>query len=166
MVFKVLRDVLAVGFTLGKLNHPNGKQLAFTVEDEVREKKIKGVTAVPFGKYELALRYSPKFSDSFYADKDYTLIEKKAYLKLSIEEKKKYTTHQLIWVKNVPEFEYILIHWGNWAKDTDGCLLIGNTRLPNGIGDSRSNYMKTYPIIARAIRQERTYIEYIKPLSQ
>jgi len=28
-------------------------------------------------------------------------------------------------LKNVPKRSYILIHWGNFEKDTEGCILLG-----------------------------------------
>ena len=34
-------------------------------------------------------------------------------------------------VENVPNRSAILIHWGNYEKDTEGCILIGNRRATN-----------------------------------
>lgn len=33
-------------------------------------------------------------------------------------------------VKNVPGHSGILFHWGNYNKDSDGCVLLGSSRTP------------------------------------
>jgi hypothetical protein len=59
----------------------------------------------------------------------------------------------MIWVKDVPNFEYILIHCGNTVKDTEGCILVGEAIIEsNGVLlNSRSAYNNFYPLIANAI---------------
>jgi len=78
----------------------NGEYFCFSIEDATRTTKIKGETCIPLGQYPLSTRFSPKFS--------------KAY------------NHDMIWVQNVPGFDFILIHWGNTISDTEGCLIIGD----------------------------------------
>lgn len=54
-------------------------------------------------------------------------------------------------IKNVPPFNGnpvtgILFHWGNYNKDSDGCVLLGSTTAPTMVGNSRqtwSNFMKS-----------------------
>lgn len=48
-------------------------------------------------------------------------------------------------VKGVPDFQDkpvsgILFHWGNYQKDSDGCILLGSTMLLNIIGNSRLTF--------------------------
>jgi len=69
--------------------------LAFTLEDPIREKKIKNITAIPEGVYEIKYTYSPKFK------------------------------RRLPELLNVPGFTHIRIHAGNRASDTSGCILVG-----------------------------------------
>jgi len=78
-------------------------------EKEIRTRKVKGQTAIPTRRYRITLKMrSPKFaSDSRYA----------------------WCGGRLPRLKDVPGFEGVLMHAGNTAKDSRGCLLIGvNTR--------------------------------------
>lgn len=72
-------------------------RLCHTLEDTVRKpgEKVFGKTAIPFGRYRLALHNSPRFK------------------------------RVLPWLQGVPGFSYILIHRGNAPKDTAGCILVG-----------------------------------------
>lgn len=59
----------------------------------------------------------------------------------------------MLWIENVNNYEYIYIHYGNYPKDTLGCLLTGfsaDTNKPM-IGNSVNAYKKIYPIIRDAI---------------
>lgn len=52
-------------------------------------------------------------------------------------------------VMNVPGRDGILIHWGNYAENTDGCILVGETKgvLNDGapaIWNSRETFDKLY----------------------
>lgn len=49
-------------------------------------------------------------------------------------------------VENVPNFDGILIHWGNSQKDTEGCILVGETLGPNPdwIGSSRAAFTNLF----------------------
>ena len=63
----------------------------------------------------------------------------------------------MLWVRDVPNFEYILIHTGNTDEHTAGCLLLGNTQQTNFgssdgfVGSSVNAYKRVYPKIAKAL---------------
>ena len=117
----------------------------YVVEDEIRAKKVKGETAIWGGVYKLASRFSPKFSNHFYWNGK-SLISKSEYQEL--KDKSNYKPHELIWILDVKEFEFILIHWGNTDLDSDGCLIVGSKigiiKGREGVLNSRLYYKKFY----------------------
>ncbi len=143
-----------------------GKETTYrTIEDIVRlGEKVHGETAIPAGRYLLGFYDSPKFAKSYYTKDDINLLDRKVWQKLSVGERAKYHPHKVIWVKNVPGFQYILIHWGNTAFDTDGCLIVGSSFGKVGVNPavlaSRDAYVKLYAQVAEKIRQGNQYITY------
>ena len=115
MRLELRRDVLKDDVTLGRL-YCNGLLTGFTCEDAVREIpgkhvsewKIPGITAIPEGKYIVTITESARF---------------KKPLPLLLD---------------VPGFSGIRIHAGNTSKDTEGCILVGETRNADGVGNSRA----------------------------
>ena len=94
-----------------------------TLEDVVRDKKIKGETAIPYGTYDVVLDYSNRF--------------------------KKIMPHVL----NVPGFEGIRIHTGNTDHDTEGCILVGVADNNKGVikgGTSRPAYDRLMMLLEHA----------------
>jgi len=105
--------------------------LVYTLEDTKREHKIYGETCIPAGTYKLALRTEGGMNDRY---------------------AQKYPWHQgMIWLLEVPLFEYIYIHVGNYPSDTLGCLLVGKTQGDDFIGGSRAAYEMIYSTIVDAI---------------
>jgi hypothetical protein len=86
----------------------------FTLEDKERPVKIKGETAIPKGTYKVIINESNRF---------------KRLLPLLID---------------VPNFEGVRIHSGNSNHDTEGCILVGQTRNKNYIGQSRKAFDKLF----------------------
>lgn len=127
------------------------KFLCYTLEDEYREDKIPGETRIPSGTYKITLRTVGGFHSRYEAK--YGDLHK-----------------GMLWVRDVPGFEYILIHTGNTDEHTAGCLLVGNSQnenitKPDGfIGSSVTAYKRIYLPIAKALENEEevtiTYVDY------
>lgn len=151
MKLEVLRFSSQKDSTLGLLfdiTDCDRKFLCYTLEDEHREEKVMHETRIPAGTYKITLRtvggFHSKYSKRFGA------------------------THKgMLWVRDVPNFEYILIHAGNDDDDTSGCLLVGDTQTENRVSDgfvgsSINAYKKIYPAIADAIdRGDDVTITYV-----
>ena len=88
----------------------DGAHECFTLEDVVRPVKVANETAIPAGRYRVVITHSPKFK------RPMPLLE------------------------NVPGYEGVRIHWGNAAKDTEGCILVGTTKSTDFIGGSRDEF--------------------------
>ena len=125
--------------------------LCYTIEDEHREEKVFGETRVPAGTYKITLRTVGGFHGRYV--KKYGEMHK-----------------GMLWVRDVPGFEYILIHTGNTDEHTAGCLLLGDSQQNNAIksngfiGSSVQAYKRVYPTIAQAIEDGEdvtiTYIDF------
>lgn len=121
----------------------NRKFLAYTLEDEYREEKEMHETRIPAGTYNVTLRtvggfhtrYTEKYGDMHKG---------------------------MLWVRDVPGFEYILIHTGNTDEHTSGCLLLGDSQTNNQvkedgfIGSSVQAYKRVYPPIAKVLEDGGT----------
>ena len=121
--------------------------LCYTLEDESREKKVRGETCIPEGEYCLGFRTEGGFDAKYahrFADMHMGMLE----------------------VCDVPNFKYILIHCGNTDEDTAGCLLLGDTQENNNIkengfiGKSTHAYYRVYQEIAEALQEEEVTIVY------
>ena len=100
-------------YTMGRLEI-DGEHFCDTLEPTWRDlgpgrpgHKIVGRTAIPDGRYPVAVTWSPKF---------------KKWLPLLL---------------HVPQFEGIRIHAGNTPDDTEGCILVGLRVKPGKVLDSR-----------------------------
>ena len=85
----------------------DGKFECYTLEDEYRTVKVMHETCIPEGTYPIEFRtvggFDAKYTKRYGAD-----------------------FHKgMLWIRGVPEFEYILIHTGNTDSHTSGCLLVG-----------------------------------------
>ena len=43
-------------------------------------------------------------------------------------------------VTGVPGHTGLLIHWGNWDRDSEGCILVGAAKVGSAITDSRTTF--------------------------
>lgn len=86
--------------------------------DKILAKKIKAQTAIPTGKYDVILTFSPRF---------------KRVLPLLL---------------SVKGYEGVRIHAGNTAeKDTEGCLLVGENKIKGRIINSRATLEKLMSVL-------------------
>ena len=119
------------------------KFLAYTLEDEYREDKEMHETRIPAGTYSITLRTVGGFHAKY-------------------TERHEDIHKGMLWVRNVPGFEYILIHTGNTDEHTSGCLLVGDTQTNNQtkkdgfVGSSVNNYKRIYPPIAKTLEDGGT----------
>lgn len=111
VVFKLVRDHFSKTTTLGEIFEHNGDHFCYTLEDVVRGygEKVFGETAIPYGKYELEIRTSPKYGEVVVI---FTHKERGSYFLRA----------------NGIEFEMILAHGGNRPEDTHGCVLVNRVR--------------------------------------
>lgn len=117
MKIEVKRIFKGEEYTIGKM-YINGEYFCDTLEDKVRdlnkdgdlndkgEGKVYAQTAIPYGEYEIVVKHSPKFD------------------------------RILPRLLNVPHFEGILIHRGNTAKDSAGCILVGENKVKGKVINS------------------------------
>jgi len=153
MQLEVIRFSSAKDSTLGLLFNVTDEKrefLCYTLEDEYREEKVMHETRIPSGTYEIKLRTWGRIHEDY--AKRFADIHKGT-----------------LWLQDVPNFKYILIHCGNNDDHTSGCLLVGDTQTENiksdgFVGSSTNAYKRIYPPIAEAIENgecvEITYIDF------
>lgn len=149
MKLEVLRFSSQKESTLGLLfDVTDGREfMAYTLEDEHRDVKVMHETRIPAGTYPITLRTVGGFHSKY--AKRFGELHK-----------------GMLWLRDVPNFEYILIHAGNNDDDTSGCLLVGDTQTQNVksdgfVGSSVNAYKRIYKPIADAIeRGEQVTITY------
>ena len=117
MNIKVIREERTELSTIGSL-YVNGQFFCYTLEDKdrglkqsdsllfINAKKIFGLTAIPSGLYKLIVNQSPKFK---------RLLPR---------------------ILDIKGFDGVLLHRGNSASDSLGCILIGYKKGENSIFES------------------------------
>lgn len=130
MELKLIRETYTEDSTIGKL-YVNDVFYCFTLEDKVRDVKIKNVTAIPAGRYKVVVDFSNRFQQL------------------------------MPLLLNVPNYLGVRIHTGNYSKDTEGCILIGSTKAVNFIGNSKKAYVKLLSTITKALKTEQVFITII-----
>jgi len=113
-----------------------------TLEDEYRKVKVMHETRIPSGRYQIKLQHNG------------IMTSKYATLFPGIHK-------GMLWLQNVPNFQYIYIHIGNDDDDTSGCILVGNKADEDTMRlvDSRNAYIRMYVKVANAlINNEEVFI--------
>lgn len=127
-------------YTIGVLSI-DGKFFCNTLEDtdrglkdtmsigEIKTIKKPHITAIPTGTYQVTLNVvSPKFgSRKFY---------------------KEVCNGKVPRLLNVKGFDGVLIHSGNKAEDTDGCILVGRNKVVGQVINSQATFRELYKILS------------------
>ena len=140
MQILIQRHALKEGYTIGRMEI-NGKYFCDTLEDtdrglresmteaEIAALKVKGATAIPTGTYRIDMQTrSPRFGR---------------------------VLPRLISVKG---YAGVLIHSGNTAADTEGCILVGENRERGKVLNSRAT-LERLLVFLRAAQAEGEKIE-------
>lgn len=112
----------------------NGVYECYIMEDILRDVKIKGITAIPRGLYDVVVTMSNRFK------------------------------RPLPILLNVPNYEGIRIHSGNTSLNTEGCLLpgmrLGSLNGRRAVLDSKTAFNKLFDKINIALSKgEKVTIE-------
>lgn len=128
--------------TIGKIIY-NNEIICYTLEDIKREKKVYGKTRIPKGTYKITPR------------KEGGMIE---------HYREKFgKDHYMLWIRNVPNFEYIYLHIGGRDYDTSGCVLCATKYEVDENGkyylmDSKGGYLRLWNLINSKIKIEDIFI--------
>ena len=135
--------------TLGVCHDVSGDApvfLCYMLEDQHNEPKIPGETRIPAGRYQIKYRN-----------------EGGLYGKYT----HRFSWHRgMLWLQDVPDFDWVYIHVGNDDDDTEGCPVVGDGQIQNVtergmVTSSVAAYRRFYDIVAGALdRGEPVWIEF------
>lgn len=141
MEIKVKRKWKKEAYTIGKM-YINGAYVCDTLEDKDRGLtsnmsvaqicgvKVHGETAIPTGRYLVDMKtVSPRFGG---------------------RAQYQFCKGRLPRLCNTVGFQGVLIHIGNTAKDTEGCILVGENKAVGQVLNSTATFRKLYPILKAA----------------
>lgn len=141
MELKLQRIARKETYTIGRL-YVDGVRFCDTIEDKDRglrqdlplsvnlKRKVKNETAIPAGRYRVTLGVkSPKMS------------QRPAY---------DFCQGYVPRLVNVPAFDGILIHIGNTAKDSAGCILVGENKVVGKVINSTETFKRLYAVLKAA----------------
>lgn len=137
-----------IGHLYKEVPHPSGNTgyewLCYILEDKCRqefgqpftaETKVYGQTAIPYGEYQIIINMSPKYGK---------LMPR---------------------LLNVPFYDGILIHPGNKAEDTYGCLICGLSKGVDIVTNSRKAFdTVVFPLLEKTLKTEKVLIEITKAM--
>ena len=106
-------------------------------------KKVYGQTAIPTGRYEVRLSYSPKYAKRPWAAKYKGLIPE---------------------IMEVPGFSNVRLHVGNSSADTSGCPLVGENKVVGRLVNSTQAFydLMDYYLVPAHQRKEKIFITIIQ----
>lgn len=141
MEIKLKRIARRDTYTIGRL-YIDGERFCDTIEDADRglrqdlplsvnqSRKRKGVTCIPSGRYQVTLGV-----------KSHRFSQKAQY---------KACNGYLPRLLNVPAFDGVLIHIGNTARDTEGCILVGRNTVVGQVTHSTETFWRLYDRLQQA----------------
>ena len=123
--------------TVGHL-YINGEPYCMTLEDTYRHEKIDRKTRIPAGRYEIKLRKGSPLAKRY---------------------EKKHGTEGMIWLQDVPNYQYVYMHIGNTERDTEGCILVAESirqsvasnKIAQSIGNSTPIFKKLHKDVIAAL---------------
>lgn len=132
MELRLKRKEFTETSTIGELSI-DGIFECYVLEDKDRKlesggTKIYAKTAIPRGRYEVIISWSNRF---------------KQYMPLLL---------------SVPQFEGIRIHTGNTSENTEGCLIVGQTKSKDFVGLSKVAYGKFLSKLKKVEKKEKIFI--------
>ena len=153
MKLELIRKYCGNGYTIGKL-YVDGVPFCDTLEptdrgltssmtlDEIKSIKVKGKTAIPTGIYHVDLNsVSPRFKNRSWA---------------------KIYGGRVPRLQGVRGFSAVLIHVGNSAADTEGCILVGRNTEVGKVTDSRATWCKLMSMMLAAKEYVIISVRWIK----
>ena len=148
MKLKVERRWKKATYTVGIL-YVDGVRFCETLEDKdrglfqgdtislIKSTKVYGETAIPIGSYKVAMDIlSPKYS--------------------AVAWYNELCGGKMPRLLDVPGFEGILIHPGNTALDSYGCLLVGRNTKVGQVTESKATFKKLYKKMRDAHKRGET----------
>lgn len=150
MHIEILRYAHGTDSTLGLLL-VDGAFTCYTCEDERRHTKVPGQTRIPEGRYNLVLRHAGAMNERY--GRRFAEIGHAG----------------MLWLLDVPGFEWVYIHVGNTEADTDGCILVGEdaVRGKDGGGTllrSVGAYMHLYQQVLRVTERKEPVTVSVRSL--
>lgn len=102
---------------------------------DISAKKVPGQTAIPEGTYDVTIDFSNRFQC------DMPLIN------------------------NIPDYDGVRIHPGNYPKDTEGCLLLGTDTGEDEVMNSRVAFAAFFPKLKAALENEKVTLTLIRTIA-
>lgn len=144
MNVEVKRTYKGKDYTIGHL-YVDGVYFCDTLEDRdrgldgtmsetaIKRVKVKGKTAIPTGTYRIDMRtVSPRFKARWWAKQFWGIVPR---------------------LVGVLGFVGVLIHPGNTADDTEGCILVGENKVKGQVINSTSTYIRLFRVMLDAAKK-------------
>lgn len=133
----LVRDIFTDKSTSGSLYIDNDTEReCYTLE--LPNVDGKPGSCIPQGVYVVNLTFSPKFS----GDREFDELACRLGVLPNMPE-----------VLGIPGRSSIRLHWGNDPANTEGCILLGETRSQDFVGESRAAFASFFPKLVIGIQQ-------------